>query len=74
MAARSAPFHLKGSVQWTTISEVLKRMYHCFNARDIDGVLGALSDDVAWANGMDGGHVHGHQGLRGILDAPVGHR
>jgi hypothetical protein len=44
--------------------EVLKRMYSCFNARDIDGVLGALIDDVAWANGMDGGHVHGREGVR----------
>ena len=44
--------------------EVLKRIYDCFNARDIDGVLGALTDDVAWANGMDGGHVHGREGVR----------
>jgi hypothetical protein len=44
--------------------EVLKRMYDCFNARNIDGVLGALTDDVAWANGMDGGHVHGREGVR----------
>lgn len=38
---------------------LVKRMYDCFNARDIDGVLAVLADDVAWANGMDGGHVHG---------------
>jgi hypothetical protein len=44
--------------------EVLKRMYDCFNARNIDGVVGALTDDVAWANGMDGGHVHGREGVR----------
>jgi len=44
--------------------EVLKRMYHCFNARDIDGVLGELTDDVAWANGMEGGHVHGRESVR----------
>jgi hypothetical protein len=37
--------------------EILKRIYDRFNARDIDGVLAALADDVAWANGMDGGHV-----------------
>ena len=43
--------------------EILKRMYDRFNARDIDGVLGALADDVAWANGMDGGHVHGRDGV-----------
>lgn len=44
--------------------EILKRLYVCFNARDIDGVLTALADDVAWANGMDGGHVHGREGVR----------
>lgn len=44
--------------------EQIKRFYACFNARDIDGVLTALTDDVAWANGMDGGHVHGHEALR----------
>src|ERR1700761_7456749 len=44
--------------------EVLRRMYTCFNAREIDGVLGALADDVVWANGMDGGHVHGRQAVR----------
>jgi len=44
--------------------EILRRMYDCFNARNIDGVLGALTDDVAWANGMEGGHVHGLEGVR----------
>ncbi len=44
--------------------EVLKAIYDCFNARDIDGVLDAVADDVAWANGMEGGHVHGREGVR----------
>jgi hypothetical protein len=44
--------------------DVLKRMYDRFNARDIDGVLAALADDVTWANGMDGGHVHGRRAVR----------
>ncbi|KAB0677070.1 nuclear transport factor 2 family protein [Aureimonas leprariae] len=44
--------------------EVLRRIYDRFNARDIDGVLAVLADDVTWANGMDGGHVHGHEALR----------
>ena len=39
-------------------------MYDRFNARDIDGVLSALADDVVWANGMDGGHVHGRDAVR----------
>jgi SnoaL-like domain len=33
--------------------KLLERLYDRFNARDIDGVLTALTDDVAWANGMD---------------------
>lgn len=44
--------------------EVLERLYASFNARDIDDVLVSLASDVAWANGMDGGHVHGHEGIR----------
>ena len=44
--------------------DILKRMYDRFNARDIDGVLAALAHDVAWANGMDGGHVHGREAIR----------
>ena len=44
--------------------KVLERIYDRFNARDIDGVLTALTDDVAWANGMDGGHVHGREAVR----------
>jgi ketosteroid isomerase-like protein len=44
--------------------KVLERMYDRFNARDIDGVLASLIDDVAWANGMDGGYVHGREAVR----------
>jgi len=44
--------------------ELLERIYDRFNARDIDAVLTALADDVVWANGMDGGYVHGHEALR----------
>jgi ketosteroid isomerase-like protein len=44
--------------------KVLERIYARFNARDIDGVLTVLTDDVAWANGMDGGYVHGREAVR----------
>ena len=44
--------------------KVLQHIYDRFNARDIDGVLIALTDDVAWANGMDGGYVHGRAAVR----------
>ena len=40
------------------------KAYDRFNARDIDGVLTVHSDDVAWANGMGGSHVHGREAVR----------
>ena len=43
--------------------EVLRHMYASFNARDIDGVLAQLADDVTWANGMEGGYVQGHEAV-----------
>ena len=45
-------------------AEILERLYARFNARDIEGVLASLADDVIWANGMDGGHVHGREAVR----------
>jgi len=41
--------------------ELLKRIYDRFNARDMETVLAALHEDVIWANGMEGGHVHGRE-------------
>ena len=45
-------------------TQLVKHLYDRFNARDIDGVLAELASNVAWANGMDGGHVHGHDAVR----------
>lgn len=42
----------------------LRSMYDRFNARDIDGVLATMGDDVMWANGQDGGHVRGRDAVR----------
>ena len=44
--------------------KILEHIYDRFNARDMDGVLSELTDDVAWANGMEGGHVHGREAVR----------
>jgi ketosteroid isomerase-like protein len=44
--------------------EFIKQLYERFNARDIDALLSTMSEDVMWANGMDGGHVHGREGVR----------
>lgn len=47
-----------------TNREFLERVYEHFNARQIDAVLAALAPDVTWANGMEGGHVHGREEVR----------
>ena len=48
----------------TMDEEVIRRAYAAFNARDIDAVLELLHPDVEWANGMEGGSVHRHGGVR----------
>jgi ketosteroid isomerase-like protein len=45
-------------------TEFLKYIYDRFNARDMEAVLAALHPDVIWANGMEGGHVHGREEVR----------
>jgi hypothetical protein len=44
--------------------EILKRLYDRFNARDMESLLAAMHEDVIWANGMEGGHVHGRDEVR----------
>lgn len=43
---------------------LLHRVYDRFNARDMEAVLAAMHHDVIWANGMEGGHVHGRDEVR----------
>ena len=44
--------------------ELLKHVYEHFNARDMETVLATMHEDVVWANGMEGGHVYGRDGVR----------
>lgn len=44
--------------------ELLTKAYIAFNARDIDAVLAVMHPNVQWANGMEGGYVHGHGAVR----------
>jgi hypothetical protein len=44
--------------------DLLDRMYERFNARDMETVLALMHEDVVWANGMEGGHVHGRDQVR----------
>lgn len=44
--------------------EILIAAYRGFNQRQIDAVLALMHEDVVWPNGMEGGYVHGHDGVR----------
>jgi ketosteroid isomerase-like protein len=43
---------------------VLRTAYAAFNARDVDAALSVMHPDVVWPNGMEGGTVSGHEGVR----------
>jgi hypothetical protein len=53
-----------GADQVISDTQLVQQLYDGFNARNIDAVLAALAEDVAWANGMEGGHVHGGEAVR----------
>ena len=44
--------------------ELLMRAYGGFNARNMEAVLATMHPDVVWANGLEGGYVYGHDGVR----------
>jgi ribosomal protein S18 acetylase RimI-like enzyme len=44
--------------------QLLHRAYEAFNARDIRGALATMHPQVDWPNAMEGGRVHGHDGVR----------
>jgi hypothetical protein len=44
--------------------ELLRSLYDAFNARDIDAVLAAMTDDVDWPNAWEGGRLHGPDAVR----------
>ena len=58
--------------------DLLKFVYAAFNRRAIDAILPMMKSDVEWPNGMEGGWVHGHEGVRaywtrqwGLIDPHV---
>lgn len=44
--------------------ERLRSLYAAFNARDIDTVLGSMSDEVDWPNAWEGGRLRGKREVR----------
>jgi ketosteroid isomerase-like protein len=47
-----------------TDEELLRKAYAAFNARDLEGALRTMDANVVWPNGMEGGTVYGHAGVR----------
>jgi hypothetical protein len=44
--------------------ELLHSLYRAFNARDVGTCLAAMTADVDWANGWEGGRVVGRDAVR----------
>src|SRR5215469_8632112 len=44
--------------------DLLRYIYEAFNRREIDKILPFMHSEVEWPNGMEGGWVHGHEGIR----------
>jgi ketosteroid isomerase-like protein len=42
----------------------LRSLYQAFNTRDVDACLAAMTPDVDWANGWEGGRVVGRDAVR----------
>jgi ketosteroid isomerase-like protein len=48
----------------TSRQELLRSVYEAFNARDVGTCLAAMTPDVDWANGWEGGRVVGRDAVR----------
>ena len=42
----------------------LRDLYDAFNARDLDALLGAMTEDVDWPNAWEGGRLSGREAVR----------
>jgi hypothetical protein len=43
------------------INKMFRELYQNFNDRRIDRVISKMTNDVQWANGMEGGYVYVHK-------------
>jgi ketosteroid isomerase-like protein len=56
---------MKGEPMADTPREAwLRSLYEAFNRRDVDACLAAMTPDVDWANGWQGGRVVGRDAVR----------
>ena len=47
-----------------SLNNFFQELYRDFNDRKIDVVIANMTENVKWANGMDGGYVYGHDGVK----------
>ena len=45
-------------------SDFVRALYAAFNRRHIPAAVALMDEAVDWANGQDGGHVHGREAVR----------
>lgn len=46
------------------LNSFFQTLYQNFNDRKIDLVIENMTEDIKWANGMEGGYVYGHDDVR----------
>ena len=56
--------HRTNTNKMKRLSNFFTGLYKNFNDRKIDLVIAKLTDNVKWANGMEGGYVYGHEGVK----------
>ncbi len=44
--------------------QFLQNLYDAFNKREIETIIALMRPDVKWANGLEGGFVHGRDAVR----------
>jgi hypothetical protein len=44
--------------------QFLQNLYDAFNKREIETIISSMQPDVKWANGFEGGFVHGRDAVR----------
>lgn len=47
-----------------TNKDFLQNLYDAFNRRDIESIISKMHPQVKWANGLEGGFVHGRDAVR----------
>jgi len=50
-----------------TINHLFRELYKNLSDGDIESILSQITDNVRWANVMEGGYVYGHRGVKEYL-------